>query len=83
MTWWQVLLVFVGIPAGLFALITALVLRFATARIPDGLVRPEEPESQRGEDSEPDGLVRSEGPPPESQRGEEPEPDDKIAQDDP
>ena len=39
MAWWQILLVFVGIPAGLFALITVAVLTFAEARVPDGIVR--------------------------------------------
>lgn len=39
MTWWQILLVFVCIPAAMFASVTALVLRFATARVPDGLAR--------------------------------------------
>jgi hypothetical protein len=37
MTWWQVLLVFVGIPIAISALITVVVLRFTTARVPDGL----------------------------------------------
>lgn len=39
MTWWQILLVFIGIPAGMFVAVTVLVLRFATARVPDGLAR--------------------------------------------
>ncbi len=39
MTWWQILLVFVGIPAAMFVAITLLVLLFATARVPDGLAR--------------------------------------------
>ena len=39
MTWWQILLVFVGIPAAVFLLVTGVVLRFATARVPDGLLR--------------------------------------------
>ena len=42
MTWWQILLVFVGIPAAIFLLITVAVFRFATARVPDGLLRAEQ-----------------------------------------
>jgi hypothetical protein len=38
-TWWQVLLVFVGIPAAAFFVITLLVMTFARARVPDGLLR--------------------------------------------
>lgn len=37
--WWQILLVFVGIPAAVFVTVTVLVFRFATARVPDGLAR--------------------------------------------
>jgi predicted outer membrane lipoprotein len=37
MTWVEVALVFAGIPAALFAIITALVLALADARVPDGL----------------------------------------------
>lgn len=63
MTWWQILLVFVGIPAGVFLLITGIVLRFTTARVPDGLQRAAEqqdedaPAAQAGpdEDDGPDG----------------------------
>ncbi|WP_343905748.1 hypothetical protein [Nocardioides aquiterrae] len=39
MTWWQIVLVFVGIPAAMFVTVAALVFRFATARVPDGLAR--------------------------------------------
>lgn len=38
MTWWQVLLVFVGIPVAMFVVITVVVFRFTTARVPDGLL---------------------------------------------
>jgi len=37
MNWWQVLLFFGGIPVVLFALITLVVTRLSTARVPDGL----------------------------------------------
>ena len=37
MSRWQVLLVFVGIPAAMFVRITVVVLRFTVARVPDGL----------------------------------------------
>ena len=39
MSWSQILLVFAGIPALVFALITTAVWRFTTARVPDGLVQ--------------------------------------------
>ena len=42
MTWWQILLVFAGIPAAMFLLITVVVLRFTTPRVPDGLLRADE-----------------------------------------
>lgn len=48
MTRWQALLVFAGIPTAMFVLITVVVLRFATARVPDGLARAAE---QRGGDN--------------------------------
>ena len=35
--WWQVLLLFIGIPSALFVIITALVLWLSEARTPDGL----------------------------------------------
>ena len=37
MTWWQVVLVFAGIPAAVFGVVTVVVLRFTTSRVPDGL----------------------------------------------
>ena len=37
MTWWEAALVFVGVPAALFAIITALVMALANGRVPDGL----------------------------------------------
>ena len=37
MTWWQALLVFIGIPVAVFALVTVVVLRFTSSRVPDGL----------------------------------------------
>ena len=52
MTWWQVLLVFVGIPVAMFVLITVVVLRFTTARVPDGLARAAE--QQDGDDPSPE-----------------------------
>ena len=52
MTWWQILLVFVGIPAAVFVLITAVVFRFTTARVPDGLLRTAE--QQDGDDRAPE-----------------------------
>ena len=61
MTWWQILLVFVGIPAAAFLLITGLVLRFTTARVPDGLLRAAE---QRDQDD------------PASEEQDSPDPDD-------
>ncbi|WP_341241163.1 hypothetical protein [uncultured Nocardioides sp.] len=48
MTWWQILLVFVGIPAAIFLLITVAVFRFATARVPDGLLRAEQQQDENG-----------------------------------
>jgi hypothetical protein len=54
MGWWQVLLVFVATPLLLFALITVVVWRFSTARVPDGLVARARPEtSGTGENREP------------------------------
>ena len=46
MTWWQVLLVFVGIPVAMFVVITVVVLRFATARVPDGLLGVDEQDDE-------------------------------------
>lgn len=37
MTWWQVLLVFAGIPAVMFVAITVVVLRLTTPTTPDGI----------------------------------------------
>lgn len=47
--WWQVLLVFVGIPTVLFAIITVLVMALVEGRVPDGLA---EGASTSGEDAE-------------------------------
>jgi hypothetical protein len=52
MTWWQVLPVFVGIPVVMFVLITVVVLRFTTPRVPDGLLRVAE--QQDGDDPSPE-----------------------------
>lgn len=43
MTWSQILLMFVGIPVGMFAAIAVLVFLFASARVPDGLARTVDP----------------------------------------
>jgi hypothetical protein len=61
MTWYEVLLLFVGIPVGLFVLITVLVLRFTTPRVPDGVRRAAEPRDGESplfddEDDEDDAL---------------------------
>ena len=48
MTWWQVVLVFVGIPVAMVVLITVAVVRFTVARVPDGLARAAE--QQDGDD---------------------------------
>lgn len=48
MTWWQILLVFVGIPAAVFVVITALGLAFASAPVPDGLARAAEAADEDG-----------------------------------
>ena len=53
MTWWQILLVFVGIPAAAFFLRTVVVLRFPSARVPDGLLRAAD-EEQAGDDQAPE-----------------------------
>lgn len=52
MTWWQVLLVFVGVPVAMFVFITLVVLRFTIARVPDGLARAAE--QQDGDDPRPE-----------------------------
>ena len=54
MSWWQILLVFAGIPVLMSVLITALVWRFATARVPDGLVQAGVGEPAPDNDSEED-----------------------------
>jgi hypothetical protein len=53
MSWWEVLLVFAGIPTLLFAAVTLLVLRFATARVPDGLAALADPEMTPGAEQAP------------------------------
>jgi len=62
-SWWAVLGVFVGIPMALFVTITLVVLRFTTARVPDGLAIGERPspedahfveEAPPGHESEPE-----------------------------
>ena len=45
LTWWQILLVFVGIPAAIFV-ITVAVFRFATARVPDAMLRAEQQQDE-------------------------------------
>ena len=64
--WWQGLLVFVGIPIVMFVLITVVVLRFTTPRVPDGL--PRVAEEQGGDDPSPeegdgvtDAILRKSG----------------------
>lgn len=54
MTWWQVLPVFVGIPVVMFVLITVVVLRFTTPRVPDGLLRVTEQQDGDGASPEED-----------------------------
>ena len=39
MSWWEVLLMFVGAPLGLFVLITVVVMALVSSRVPDGLAR--------------------------------------------
>lgn len=39
MTWWQILLVFVGIPVVVFLFVTVVVLRFTTPQVPDVVLR--------------------------------------------
>lgn len=39
MVWVEVFLIFLGIPAALFVLITVVVLRLTTRRVPDGIAR--------------------------------------------
>lgn len=56
MTWWQIILVFVGIPTAAFTVITLLVLRFATARVPDGIVQAA---AAGGHDDTPSTIVDS------------------------
>lgn len=51
MTWWQIALTFVGIPAAIFVLITLVVFRFATARVPDGLAVAADVEAEGDEES--------------------------------
>ena len=54
MTWWQAVLVFVGIPLATVILITVVVLRFTVARVPDGLARAAEQQGQDDPASEHD-----------------------------
>ena len=39
MVWVEVFLIFLGIPAALFVLITVVVFRLTTPRVPDGIAR--------------------------------------------
>ena len=53
MTWWQVVLIFVGIPAILFTTISVVVMRLTKPRVADGITTrdkatPEEPEPHGG-----------------------------------
>ncbi len=48
MTWWQILLVFVGIPIVVFLLVTVVVLRFTTPQVPDGVLRAREQQDLNG-----------------------------------
>jgi hypothetical protein len=57
-TWWQVLVVFVAIPAAIFAIITVLVLTLAEGRVPDGLA------NATAGDSDPDSAASEEPTPP-------------------
>lgn len=83
MPWWQILLVFAGIPALVFALITTAVWRFTTARVPDGLLQAEMSERGQNNDTqedESDDQPRSADPAEENsndaREGSEPGPDD-------
>ena len=48
MNWWQILLVFVGIPIVGFLLVTVVVLRFTTPQVPDGVLRAREQQDLNG-----------------------------------
>lgn len=39
MAWWQIGLIFVGIPSSLFVMIAVVVLSFTSDRVPDGIAR--------------------------------------------
>ena len=61
MTWWQVMLVFVGIPVVVVVLITVVVLRFTVARVPDGLTRAAEQRDGDGPAPEEDDDTSEDG----------------------
>lgn len=46
MAWWQVILIFGGVPAALFGAITLLVLLTSRARVPDGIAAAAEADSK-------------------------------------
>ena len=65
MSWWQSLLVFAGIPILVFVLITAVVWRFTTVRVPDGLLHAgvgEPAPDNNSEEDESDDRSRSADP---------------------
>ena len=83
MSWWQILLVFAGIPVLVFVLITAVVWRFTTPGVPDGLLRAgvsERGQDNDSEDDESDDRSRSADPADDDSTdagdGSEPGPDD-------
>ena len=51
MVWVQVFLIFLGIPAAMFVLITVVVLRLSTPRVPDGIARQPHQPTQVEEDT--------------------------------
>ena len=65
MVWVQVFLIFLGIPAAMFVLITVVVLRLSTPRVPDGIARQSRQRAETEDATQPPSMPeeppRSEG----------------------
>lgn len=61
MIWVQVFLIFLGIPATMFVVITFVVMRLTTSRVPDGIAarRAAEPQARPGQAAGPDSQQQA------------------------